>query len=232
MIEQRRQQPLAQPDMLQLLLNTAQEEHGECMSDQQIRDELVTMFVAGHETTAHALSWFWYVLSEHPDVEERLHHELDEVLGGAVPTIEHLSRLSYLQMVLQETLRLYSPSFSLVRHVIADDEVGGYVLPKDSIVFVTPYFTHRHPDFWPDPDHFDPERFAPGTRRHKFAYFPFGGGPRICIGNNFALMEMPLVIAVIAQRYRLRLVPGTRVEPWASLTMRPRYGLPMLLQQR
>jgi cytochrome P450 len=232
MLEERRQKPLEQPDLLQLLLNTASEEKNTVMSDRQIRDELVTTFVAGHETTAHALSWFWHVLSEHPDVEELLHQELDEVLGGAVPTVEHLSHLPYLHMVLQETLRLYSPSFSLARHAIADDEVGGYHIPQGSLIFLAPYFTHRHPDFWPEPDYFDPERFKPGTRRHKFAYFPFGGGPRICIGNNFALMEMPLIIAVIAQRYRLRLVPGTRVEPWASLTMRPRYGLPMFLLQR
>ncbi len=239
MITKYRQAPSEKKiDLLSLLL-AAQDEAGEHMDDQQIRDELVTMFVAGHETSAHTLSWIWYVLSQHPEVESRLHAELDEVLQGVPPTVEHLPQLIYTQKVISETLRLYPPTFAIVRHAREEDEIGAYHIPRNSIVFLTPFFTQRHPEFWPDPLRFDPERFDPErftseqvAKRHKFAYCPFGSGPRKCFGNNFALMELSLIVATIAQKYRLCLVPHYPVEPWTTLIMRPRYGLEMTLHPR
>ena len=221
-----------QVDLLSLLLSARDAETGEEMSDRQVRDEVMTLLLAGHETTANALSWAWYLLSQHPEVEARLHTELEQVLGGQVPTVEHLPRLSYTHMVLEETMRLYPPAIGFNRKALANDEVGGYTVPARTLIWLSPYATHRHPDFWENPEVFDPERFSPerSTGRQHFAYFPFGGGPRLCIGSNFAMMEAQLILAPIAQRYRLRLMPGQRVEPEVLLTMRPRNGLPMLLQ--
>lgn len=221
-----------QVDLLSLLLSARDAETGEEMSDRQVRDEVMTLLLAGHETTANALSWAWYLLSQHPEVEARLHTELEQVLGGQVPTVEHLPRLPYTRMVLEETMRLYPPAIGFNRKALADDEVGGYTVPARTLIWLSPYATHRHPDFWENPEVFDPERFSPerSTGRQHFAYFPFGGGPRLCIGSNFAMMEAQLILATIAQRYRLRLMPGHRVEPEVLLTMRPRNGLPMLLQ--
>ena len=221
-----------QVDLLSLLLSARDAETGEEMSDRQVRDEVMTLLLAGHETTANALSWAWYLLSQHPEVEARLHTELEQVLGGQVPTVEHLSRLPYTRMVLEETMRLYPPAIGFNRKALANDEVGGYTVPARTLIWLSPYATHRHPDFWENPEVFDPERFSPerSTGRQHFAYFPFGGGPRLCIGSNFAMMEAQLILATVAQRYRLRLMPGHRVEPEVLLTMRPRNGLPMLLQ--
>jgi cytochrome P450 len=199
------------------------------MNDQQVRDEVMTLLIAGHETVATALTWTWYLLSQHPEVERRLHSELDEVLGGHLPTVEHLARLSYTRMVIEEVLRLYPPAWVFGRKALADDEIGGYIIPANSMIVLSPYMTHRHPAFWENPEMFDPERFAPEREasRPHYAYFPFGGGPRICIGTNFALMETQLVLATIAQRYQLHLVPGHPIEPEALLSLRLRYGLPM-----
>jgi len=221
-------------DLLGMLLSARDEETGEGMSDQQLRDEVMTLLLAGHETTATALTWIWYLLSQHPEVERRLHAELDTVLGGQLPTVEHLEALPYTRMVIQEAMRLYPPVFGFTRHAIAEDEIGGYRIRANSVIFMTPYCTHRHPAFWEEPEVFDPERFTSerSAGRPHFAYFPFGGGPRQCIGNNFALMEAQLVLATAAQRYTLRLVPGYKVEPHVLLTMRPRYGLPMTLHPR
>ncbi len=221
-------------DLLSMLLAAQDEETGEGMSDQQLRDEVMTLLLAGYETTSTALTWTWYLLSQHPDVEQRLHAELETVLGGQTPTVDHLKDLPYTRMVIQETMRLYPPAFGFTRHAIADDEIGGYHVPANSILFLTPYYTHRHPLFWEDPERFDPERFTPerSVGRPRFAYAPFGGGPRQCIGNTFAMMEAQLVLATVAQHYQLRLVPGHRVEPQVLLTVRPRYGLPMTLRSR
>ena len=235
-INERRKQPvdLDTPDLLWLLLSARDEETGEGMSDQQLRDEVLILLLAGHETTAMALTWTWYVLSQHPAVEQRLHDELDTVLGGRRPSVEDLDKLPYTRMVIQEVLRLYPPAFGFTRHALAEDEMGGYRIPANSMVFLTPYCTHRHPAFWEEPEVFDPERFTPerSAGRPRFAYFPFGGGPRQCIGNAFAMMEAQLVLATVAQRYSLRLVPGHRVEPKVLVTLRPRYGLPMTLHPR
>jgi cytochrome P450 len=217
-----------------MLLQARDEETGEGMSNRQVRDEVMTLLLAGHETTATALTWAWYLLSQHPQIEERLHTELDEVLTGQPPAMEHLPKLPYTRMILDETLRLYPPTFSLSRKALADDEIGGYTLRRKSTILLCPYTTHRHPAFWEVPDMFDPDRFLPerAAGRPHFAYFPFGGGPRQCIGNQFAMMEAQLILATVAQRYRLRLVSGQRVEPEVVLTIRPRQGLPMTLQQR
>lgn len=221
-------------DLLSMLLLARDEETGEGMNDRQVRDEVMTLLLAGHETTSNALTWTWYLLSQHPDAEKRLHVELEQVLGGRIPTIEDLPRLSYIRMVLEEALRLYPPAVGFNRKALADDEVGGYVVPANTLIWLSPYTTHRHPDFWENPDAFDPERFSPerSAGRPHFAHFPFGGGPRLCIGSNFAMMEAQLILATIAQRYRLRLVPGHQVEPQALLTLRPRHGLPMTLLER
>lgn len=164
---------------------------------------------------------------------EHLHAEIATVLGGNTPTLEHLPRLPYTAMVLQESLRLYPPIWVLSRKAIADDELGGFLIPQGSMVILSPYATQRHPEFWEQPEVFNPERFTPErvAARPHFAHFPFGGGPRLCIGNNFALMEAQLVLATVAQRYRLRLVPGHPVVPEAKITLRPRYGMPMTLQR-
>ena len=217
-----------------MLMLARDEETGEGMNDQQLRDEVMTMLFAGHETTANALAWTWYLLSQHPDIEHRLHSELDEVLGGAIPTLEHLPKLNYTRMVIEEAIRLYPPGWAFARHTVGDDEIGGYRIPANSLIWVSPYVTQRHPDFWENPEKFDPERFTPerSAGRPRFAYFPFGGGPHQCIGNAFAMMEAQLLLATIAQRYHLQLVPGHPVEPKVVLTLRPRYGLSMTLKQR
>jgi len=221
-------------DLLSMLLLARDEETGEGMNDRQVRDEVMTLLLAGHETTSNALTWTWYLLSQHPDTESRLHAELEQVLGGRIPTVEDLPRLPYTHMVLEEALRLYPPAVGFNRKALADDEVGGYVVPANTLIWLSPYTTHRHPDFWENPEVFDPERFSPegSAGRPHFAHFPFGGGPRQCIGSNFAMMEAQLILATIAQRYRLRLLPDHQVEPQVLLTMRPRNGLPMTLLER
>ncbi len=204
------------------------------MNDRQIRDELMTMLIAGHETTANTLAWTWYLLSQHPDVEQRLYSEIDEVIGESIPTLEHLPNLKYTNMVLEETLRLYPTAGIFGRKAIADDELQGYRIPANSMIIISPYATQHHPDYWPDPEYFDPERFTPerSAARSHYAYFPFSSGPRMCIGSSFAMMEAQLILATIAQRYQLRMVPDHPVEPQLLVTLRPKYGLQMTLHER
>ena len=204
------------------------------MSDRQIRDEVITLLLAGHETTAVALSWTWYLLAQHQECEQRLHAEVDAVLGGRLPTVENLPNLPYCHMVLEEALRLYPPAWSFSRNALADDELGGYHISAGSTVLLCPYTTHRHPAFWEQPEVFDPLRFTPErvAARPHYAYFPFGGGPRLCIGTAFAMMEAQLILATVAQRYRLCLGTDVRVEPEPLITLRPRGGLPMMLARK
>jgi len=232
-INQRRQQNMDTDDLLSMLLSVRDEETGQRMNDQQVRDEVMTLLIAGYETVSTALVWTWYLLSQYPEMEHRLHSELDIVLRGDLPTVEHLVELPYTRMVIEEALRLYPPAWIFGRKAIADDKIGGYSIPANSMIVLSPYITHRHPALWEHPEVFDPERFTPerSAGRPPFAYFPFGGGPRMCIGNNFALMEMQLILATVAQRYKLRLVPGHTVEPEALLSLHPRYGLPMTLDR-
>jgi len=231
MIAERRTLQTDTGDLLSMLLLAQDEETGQGMTDRQVRDEILTLLLAGHETTANTLTWTWYLLSEYPEIERRLHAELNEVLGGRVPTVEDLPDLKYTRMVLEEALRLYPPASLLSRKAIAADELQGYPIAANSMIMISPYAMHRHPAFWEEPEQFDPERFTSerSAARPAYAYFPFGGGPRICIGNHFAMMEAQLILSTVAQRYQLRLIPGHPVEAQMVITLRPRSGLPMTI---
>jgi cytochrome P450 len=220
-------------DLLSMLLH-AQDEDGSRMTDQQLRDEVVTIFWAGHETTALALAWTWYLLSEHPDVEARLLAELQSVLGGRSPQVADLDRLPYTEMVVHESLRLYPPAWGIARIAQQDCEVGGYPVHAGTVVGMSQWVMHRDPRYFDDPDTFNPDRWAGdlAKRLPKYAYFPFGGGPRLCIGGPFAMLEIPLVLATIAQRFRPVLEPGHEVTPWPSLILRAKHGIPMRLCKR
>jgi cytochrome P450 len=206
---------------------------GEPITDADLRDELHAILVAGHTTTASALAWTWCLLSEHPEVRERLEQECYAVFGGATPSVEMLGRLDYTRRVIEEVLRLYPPTWLTARMPVADDTVAGYTIPADAIVLLSPYVTHRDPGVWEAPEAFDPERFtrAHAATRPAFAYFPFGGGPRHCIGSTLATTEMQLVVAAVAQRYRLTLTPGVSVVPTAGLTLRPSPAVPCQLHR-
>ena len=233
-IAERRRDGGDEEDLLALLMGTRDEETGEAMGDKQLRDEVMTLFLAGHETTANALSWALYLISTHPLVERRLREELDEVLGAdrRVPTIRDLPDLTYTKMVVDETLRLYPPAWITNRQSVAEDEILGHRIPAGSFVTLSPYVLHRHPRYWDQPDDFDPERFAPGRGdgRPRFAYFPFGGGPRQCTGQSMALGEAQLVLATVLGRCRLRPISDGPVEAEALATLRPRGGLPMIVE--
>jgi len=216
-------------DLLSMFMLARDEETGEQMDDTQLRDEVCTMLLAGHETTATTLSWVWAVLEHHPEVEARLHAEVDAVLGGRLPTADDVPRLNYTRMVVEETMRLYPPLYIFSRKVKEDDVIGGYRIAAGTSVDISPWLTHRHPDFWEEPEAFRPERFTPEqvAQRPRFAYFPFSGGPRQCIGNNFALMEAQLILATMAQRVRLSAGTGSLPVPDPLITLRPKGGLPM-----
>lgn len=226
-IEARRRNPGEQVDLLARLLAARDPETGEGMSDQQLRDEVMTVFLAGHETTATALTWMWYLVAGAPEVEARLHAEVDAVVAGEAPTLEEASRLTYTTQVLEEAMRLFPPVWFIKREAVEEDEVGGYRIEKSREIGIVPYVTHRHPEFWENPSAFDPDRFAPerAAGRHRFAFFPFSGGPRVCVGGHFAMLEAKIIVATVARRYRLASVPGARVEPKPSVTLRPRYGM-------
>ena len=203
------------------------------MTQKLLRDELLTLFLAGHETTSHALTWTFYLLSQHPEAEARLHAEVDSVLAGAPPTLESLRSLPFTDMVLNEAMRLYPPAPVVSRTAAEDTEVGGYPIPAGAELIIWLYFTHHDPRWFPDPEAFRPERFADGTPAAvRGAFLPFGGGSRLCIGKEFALLEARLVLATVAQRFRLRLEPGQRVAPRFAVTLSPRYGMRMQLTAR
>lgn len=203
-------------------------------NSKQVRDEVMTLLLAGHETTAATLTWVWYLLSQHPEVERRLHAEVDQVLGGRPATLSDIPRLVYTKMIVSETLRLYPPVWLLPRKTINPDRLDHHNIPANSDVLVCVYTIHRHPRFWHEAERFDPERFATdkGPERDSCAYLPFGAGPRTCLGSRFGLMEVMLTVATIAQRFSLRLAGDQKVEPEASLTLHPRRGLPMSLHRR
>ena len=235
LIDERRRTPSDRGDLLSMLL-LAQDTEGDggAMTNLQLRDEAMTIFLAGHETTANALTWTWYLLSQHPEVERRLHTEIDSALGGRLPTADDLAALPYTRMVLAESMRLYPPAWILGRRALAPFEAGGYAIPARSIVLASQYTIHRDARWFPDPERFDPERFAPEhhAARPKLAYFPFGAGPRVCIGEQFAWMEGVLALATIAQRWRLRLVPGHPVALQPIITLRPKFGMRMTVEPR
>ncbi|MBW3637098.1 MAG: cytochrome P450 [Armatimonadetes bacterium] len=223
---QRRQNGEKHDDLLQMLLDARDEETGEAMSDRQLADEVLTLLVAGHETTADALAWGFSLLARNPEARDELESEA-KVLNGAAPEFDDLARLPYAKMVFEEAMRLYPPIWALSREAKEDDVIGGYLVPARSTVMVLPFLTHRHPDFWDEPERFDPQRFTPEkvAARPKFAYFPFGGGPRLCLGQSFAWMEGQIALAMIASRYRLELAPNQTLEMHPSLALRPKGGL-------
>ena len=221
-------------DLLARLLEARDAETGRAMEPREVRDQVVTIFMAGHETTAQALSWTWYLLSQHPAEEAKFHAELERVLGGQTPRFEDLAELRYTRMVLEEAMRLYPPAHTMSREALGDDVIEGHGVAKGSVVSIVPWLIHRHRLLWEKSDVFDPERFAPErvSARPRFAYIPFGGGPRICIGASFAMTEALIILAMLGQRYRPRLAPGAAIEPVGLITLRPRHGLPMLLERR
>jgi cytochrome P450 len=231
-IQERRESSNTHDDLLAMLMDTYDEESGQGMSDEQLRDEIMTIFTGGFETSAAVLSWTWYLLGQHPNVESQLQAELTSVLNGRTPTLEDLPNLKYTRMVLEESMRLYPGAWVFTRTNLDADKIGGYHIPAHSLIMISPYLTHRLPTFWENPDNFDPERFAQQqvTKRPRYAYYPFGGGPRQCIGEIFALTEMQLIIAMVAQKYRLHLVPGHPVEEEPMFTLRPRHGILMTLE--
>ena len=233
-ISERRRNPSEQSDLLSMLMSARDEETGESMTDEQLRVEVTTFLLAGQETTSLALTWTWYLLSQHASARSRLEEEIDSVLGQRPPGHCDLANLPYTRMVIDESMRLYPPAWAFSRQARADDRLGGFHLPRGWLAFVVPFALHRMPAYWRDPDVFDPERFSPeqSAARPKFVYLPFGAGPRQCIGNQFALMESHLVVATLAQRFRLHLVPDHKVEPWPLITLRPRYGMPMVIEHR
>jgi cytochrome P450 len=220
-------------DLLGMLLAMRDEETGEGMTDQQARDEVVTIFFAGHETTAASMAWAFYLLSQHPEVEERVRDELKTVLNGRIPAFIDLPKLSYTQRVIQEVLRLYPAAYLFAREAVTEDVIDGYPIPPKTLIFITPFITHRDARYWPDPERFDPDRFTPErvSSRPRHIYYPFGEGPHVCIGNNFALMEMQLILAIALQRFRLRLVPNHPIALKPEATLRPKYGMKMNVEK-
>ena len=214
------------------MLAHASRAQGDEFNDRSLRDQVLTLFFAGHETSATSLSWIHYLLWQHPDVRARVRQEVASVLGSRTPTSADLDALQYTDQVINESLRLYSPIHSISRVALEDDTLGGYFIPGGSTIYVSLYATHRLPAFWPDPERFDPERFAPEAtaKRPRFAFIPFAAGHRNCIGGTVATAELKLAIALLAQRYELDLAPGHRVEAVAGTTMYPRYGMQMLVR--
>ena len=241
MIAERRASGQDHGDLLSMLLLAQDEEAGaglseaeRRMSDQQIRDEALTLFLAGHETTANALTWTWYLLSQHPECEARMHAEIDQVLSGRTPGFDDFPNLRYTEMIFAESMRLYPPAWGIGRMNLEPFDIAGMELPAKSICVMSPFVMQRNPKFFPDPERFDPERWTPELRqgRPKFAYFPFGGGARTCIGERFAWLEGVLAIAAIAQKWKLRLKPGHPVEMHPLITLRTKYGMQMRIEPR
>ena len=234
-IDERRRSGDDRGDLLSMLLAAKDEEGGSGrMTDLQLRDEAITIFLAGHETTANALTWTWYLLSEHPQIEAKLHGELDSVLAGRLSTVDDFPRLRYTEMVIAEAMRLYPPAWILGRRALKDYKLGPYIVPAGAIVVMSPYVMHHDARYFPDPFRFDPDRWTPEARaaRPQFSYFPFGGGPRRCIGEGFAFMEAIMVLATLAQKWTLRKVPDHPVALQPLITLRPKHGMRMVLTRR
>ena len=220
----------APKDLLARLIAARDEQTGNGMSAQEVRDHIITMFMAGHETTSMVMTWAWFLLSQHPQVETKLHAELDAVLGGRAPVHDDLPKLTYTRMVIDETMRIYPAVPAIERECMAADTLAGVDIPKGALVLICPWVVHRHLKLWKDPGKFDPERFSPeqSATRSRFAFLPFSSGKRICIGAAFATAEATILLASLAQHFSLRLVDGHRVEPQGLITLRARYGMKML----
>ncbi len=232
MIDARRTADDPGDDLLGMLLSAVDETTGETMTDLQVRDEVLTMFVAGHETSAATIAWTWHLLGQNPDAVEKLTTEVDAVLGARRPTLADLDAMPFNRAVIEEALRLYPPAWAVFRAALSDHQLGGVHISTGDMLLMPIYWIHRHPDFWDDPDAFQPERFIDREASHPFAYLPFGGGPRICIGNHFAMVELQFAIAMMARRYHIQPVPGQHIVPLPAITMRPRDGLTVTAQRR
>jgi cytochrome P450 len=221
-------------DLLSQLMSTPDEETGHYMSDQQLLDECITIFFAGHETTARTLAFTWYALSQNADVEARFHAEIAAVLGNRTPTIDDLKQMAYTIQIIHESLRLYPAAPMYARDVVQDDVINGRRIPAGSVMMLMSYFTHRHPDFWPDPERFDPDRWRPelAKSRHPYAYHPFAAGQRICIGNHFSLFESQILLAVLGQRFAPRMLPGHQPQIEMAGTLTSKNGIHMTLDPR
>jgi cytochrome P450 len=233
LIAQRRSSGSDEGDLLSMLL-AAHDEDGSRMNDRQLRDEVMTIFLAGHETTALTLSWAWYLLAENPEAEAKFHKELDEVLGQRLPTVDDLARLKFTEMIAKESMRLYPPAYALGREAIEECEIGGYRVPAGAQVFMFQWATQRDSRFFADPDAFRPQRWTEefSNTLPKYAYFPFGGGPRACIGNYFAMMEIVMLLATIGQRFRFSLVPDHAVTLMPAMSLRPANGIKVNVEER
>ena len=222
------------PDMLSALLKARDPQSGAPFSDAELHDEILTFIFVGHETTALSLAWTWYLLARNPDCEALAVAQARANVSGAAPTLSELENLPYLKNAFLESLRLYPPVWGLARQTTTEIEVRGVTLPAQTILIAIPYLTHRHPDFWPEPEKFDPTRFEPHIEktRPRYAYYPFGGGPRLCIGMGFALLEAQIIMAAILKRYRLELLPDQKIELALWATLRPRHGIQMRLHAR
>lgn len=232
LIDRRRADRSGPPNLLDILLDARDADTGAPLTEREIRDEVMTMLMAGHESTSVALTWIWYLLDQHRDVYEAMRDEVASVVGNGPVRFDHLSRLQLTSMVIDEGLRLYPPAWSTTRTPVHDDSIGGRRIPRGKFVIVSPYVTHRHPEFWTDPETFRPERFSAGvpSGADRFAYFPFGGGPRLCMGAQFALMEAKIILATLASRFRPPVVQGHVVGLDPQVTLRARGGMPMVLE--
>jgi cytochrome P450 len=230
-VKERRQHGGQHGDLLSMLMQARDEETGEAMTDDQLRAEVTAFLFAGHETTAVALTWTWYLLGSHASIRHRVRREVREVVGDRTPGVEDVSQLHTTRMVIEESMRMYPPIWGFPRRVVADDEIGGVCIPGGSTVLLSQFVTHRHPDVWPDADVFDPDRFTPEreAQRPKGAYFPFLGGPHQCIGNEFAMLEMCLIIAMVLQEFDLELLPDQAIRPLPMITLRPNGPVRMAL---
>ncbi|RMG78991.1 MAG: cytochrome P450 [Bacteroidetes bacterium] len=234
LIRARKKDPNPPPDLLTMLLMAKDEETGEQMNEKQLRDEAITLYAAGHETSANALAWTLFLLSKHPDIVEKMRSEADRVLGDRMPTFQDLSALTYIHQVIQEGMRLYPPAYAVGRQNVEPDEILGHPIPRKSILFMSIYAVHRDPKWWDNPDTFDPEHFAPEKvkARPRLAYMPFGAGPRMCVGNHFAMMEMQLILAMWVRMFDFDLVENHPVETHPLITLKPRYGIKLKVSQR
>jgi len=232
-IAERRANGYDQGDLLSMLLQ-AHDDDGSQMTDAQLRDEVMTLFLAGHETTALVLSWSWYLLATHPEVEKKFHAELDEVLNGRRPEVSDLPRLKYTEMIAKESMRLYPPAYAVGREAIEECEIGGFRVPRGTQIFAFQWATHRDERYFDRPEEFEPDRWTVefSEQLPKYAYFPFGGGPRQCIGNYFAMMEIVLVLATIGRRLTLSLAQDQTVELWPAMSLRPKNGIKVVIAER
>lgn len=234
-IDERRRSGEDKGDLLSMLLMAQDEEDGSGMTDEQVRDEALTLFLAGHETTANALTFTWYLLSQNPEAEAKLHLELDSVLNGKTPTVDDVAKLKFTECVVAEVMRLYPPAWAIGRLAAEEHEIGGYLIPKKALVLLSPYIGQRDPRFWPDADKFVPERWETQSIKEtgqKYTYFPFGGGIRRCIGESFAWTEAILLVATLAQKWQLRLMPEQKIALNPMITLRPKFGMKMKIHSR